>query len=214
MLSCVPDESDAACANCGKQGSDIVKLKNCTACRLVKYCGVDCQKAHRKQHKKACKQRAAELKGEGSDRVSTGKKQDSAMMMICGACERTLPEDSFSGEQRGLGQSSRRCEECVATGNQLVLMRKGRTRSEEDECTLCNLLLPIDLEQTAFQVCCMKKFCNGCFLAAAKRFRMDCPFCRAPDPEEDNQVLAMVQKRVDAGDPVAMWYLGDSYQKM
>jgi len=99
----------------------------------------------------------------------------------------------------------------VTAGNQLVLMRKGRTRSEEDECTLCNLLLPIDLEQTAFQVCCMKKFCNGCFLAAAKRFRMDCPFCRAPDPEEDNQVLAMVQKRVDAGDPVAMWYLGDSY---
>ena len=41
-----------------------MKLKNCTACRLVKYCGVGCQKAHRKQHKKACKQRAAELKDE------------------------------------------------------------------------------------------------------------------------------------------------------
>ena len=53
-----------SCANCGKHGSDVVKLKNCTACRLVKYCGVDCQKAHRKQHKKACKQRAAELKDE------------------------------------------------------------------------------------------------------------------------------------------------------
>ena len=53
-----------ACANCGKHGNDTVKLKNCTACRLVKYCGVDCQKAHRKLHKKACKQRAAELKDE------------------------------------------------------------------------------------------------------------------------------------------------------
>jgi len=49
-----------ACANCGKCASDTVKLKGCTACRLVKYCGVDCQKGHRKQHKKACKQRAAE----------------------------------------------------------------------------------------------------------------------------------------------------------
>ncbi|EJK76816.1 hypothetical protein THAOC_01400, partial [Thalassiosira oceanica] len=66
-MSCVPvAEVDVieACANCGKQGSDTVKLKNCTACRLVKYCGVDCQRAHRKQHKKACKQRAAELKDE------------------------------------------------------------------------------------------------------------------------------------------------------
>ena len=55
---------DEACANCGKTGGDTVKLKDCTACRLVKYCGVDCQRAHRKQHKKACKKRAAELKDE------------------------------------------------------------------------------------------------------------------------------------------------------
>ncbi|EJK57190.1 hypothetical protein THAOC_22795, partial [Thalassiosira oceanica] len=66
MSCCVPvaDVVNETCANCGKQGSDTVKLKNCTACRLVKYCGVDCQRAHRKQHKKACKQRAAELKDE------------------------------------------------------------------------------------------------------------------------------------------------------
>ncbi|EJK74163.1 hypothetical protein THAOC_04176 [Thalassiosira oceanica] len=65
-MSCVPvmDDDDEVCANCGKQGSDTIKLKICTACRLVKYCGVDCQRAHRKQHKKACKQRAAELKDE------------------------------------------------------------------------------------------------------------------------------------------------------
>ena len=66
MMSCVPDKGDGneACANCDKHGSDTVKLKYCTACRLVKYCGVDCQRAHRNQHKKACKQRAAELKDE------------------------------------------------------------------------------------------------------------------------------------------------------
>jgi len=66
-MSCVPvaDDGGKVCANCGKHSSDdTVKLKNCTACRLVKYCGVDCQRAHRKQHKKACKQRAAELKDE------------------------------------------------------------------------------------------------------------------------------------------------------
>ena len=66
-MSCVPvakDDGDEACANCGKQGSDTVKLKNCNGCFLVKYCGVDCQRAHRKQHKKACKERAAELRDE------------------------------------------------------------------------------------------------------------------------------------------------------
>ncbi|EJK65349.1 hypothetical protein THAOC_13799, partial [Thalassiosira oceanica] len=54
--SCVPAVAAAdVCANCGREGGDGVKLKNCTACLLVKYCGVDCQKAHRKQHKKLCK---------------------------------------------------------------------------------------------------------------------------------------------------------------
>ncbi|EJK46064.1 hypothetical protein THAOC_35290, partial [Thalassiosira oceanica] len=67
IMSCVPvaaDGGEEVCVNCGKQGSDTVKLKDCKACRLVKYCGVDCQRAHRKQLKKACKQRAAELKDE------------------------------------------------------------------------------------------------------------------------------------------------------
>ncbi|EJK48311.1 hypothetical protein THAOC_32904 [Thalassiosira oceanica] len=58
------DAPAEVCANCAIESSDAVKLKDCTACRLVKYCSVECQKAHRKQHKKACKLRAAELKDE------------------------------------------------------------------------------------------------------------------------------------------------------
>ena len=46
------------CAACGKAD---VSLKSCKACKLVKYCGVDCQVAHRPAHKKACRKRAAEL---------------------------------------------------------------------------------------------------------------------------------------------------------
>lgn len=48
------------CANCGKKAGDGNKLKNCTACYLVKYCSVDCQKAHRKIHKTVCLEKAAE----------------------------------------------------------------------------------------------------------------------------------------------------------
>ena len=46
------------CAACGTEG---VNLKSCNACHMVKYCNRDCQISHRKQHKKACKKRAAEL---------------------------------------------------------------------------------------------------------------------------------------------------------
>jgi len=49
------------CANCGKSEEENVNLKSCNACHMVKYCNRECQVAHRPQHKKACKKRAAEL---------------------------------------------------------------------------------------------------------------------------------------------------------
>lgn len=55
------DDKPNICANCGKGEEGSVSLKACTACKLVKYCNRECQIAHRPQHKKDCKKRAAEL---------------------------------------------------------------------------------------------------------------------------------------------------------
>ena len=52
------------CASCGVAGGDDIQLKRCTACHLVRYCSVKCQKDHRSKHKKECKKRAAELRDE------------------------------------------------------------------------------------------------------------------------------------------------------
>ena len=48
----------ACCAACGKSGDT---LQKCSACKSVKYCNVTCQKAHRKNHKKECRKRTAQL---------------------------------------------------------------------------------------------------------------------------------------------------------
>ena len=133
-------------------------------------------------------------------------------MKIYGACERELPDDSYSEEQRGLRQNIRRCEECATAGNQLVLMKKGRTKTEEDDCPICQLPLPLVRRKSTFRVCCMKEVCNGCVWAALKRGMRDCPFCRTPVPNE-SQSLALVRKRVDAGDPTANWFLGTKYEQ-
>ena len=157
MMNCVPAENDEVCANCGKHESDAIKLKSCNACHLIKYCGVDCQKAHRKLHKKACKQRVAELKDE-------------------------------------------------------QLYSQGHVRPEGDFCSICTLPMPLPMqEKSVFESCCMKRICKGCNVAAQKRGMHDCAFCRAPCPDNDADVLAMIQARAEKKDPVAIHFLGEKY---
>ena len=85
------DEAEAAdmmmcCASCGKAEVDNIKLKLCTACKLVKYCSVDCQKNHRPQHKKACKKRAIEIH---DDRLF--RQPDQSYLGECPICCLPLP---------------------------------------------------------------------------------------------------------------------------
>ena len=49
------------CASCGIAELNDNKLKECPTCDLVRYCSDKCQREHRRHHKAACKERAAEL---------------------------------------------------------------------------------------------------------------------------------------------------------
>ena len=146
-----------ACANCGKEGSDAVKLKNCTACFLVKYCGVDCQKIHRKLHKKACRERAAELKdeklyGQGHERAEVDfcticllavpfPMEDHASLrpcctkMVCNGC-------SLAAYKQGLSTTCPFCRESLAGHEREVLemiMKRVAVRDPEAICHLGDL---------------------------------------------------------------------------
>ena len=61
MSSAHDTAETTSCANCSKSEDGDVKLKRCTACKMVKYCCQGCQISHRPKHKRACKKRAAEL---------------------------------------------------------------------------------------------------------------------------------------------------------
>ena len=115
------------CAACGIKANDDIKLKKCTACHLVKYCGVKCQKEHRPQHKRECKKRAAELHDEILFKqpenshlgdcpicclpLSIGKNKASTLMtccsnMICKGC-------SYTNAMREIRDSlDQRCPYC------------------------------------------------------------------------------------------------------
>ena len=54
----------SVCASCGKGEEESIGLKKCSGCMSIRYCSAACQQAHRSQHKKECRKRAAELHDE------------------------------------------------------------------------------------------------------------------------------------------------------
>ncbi|EJK47614.1 hypothetical protein THAOC_33653 [Thalassiosira oceanica] len=132
-MSCIAVDGGPAdvCANCGKGssgGEGGVKLKDCTACRLVKYCGVDCQRAHRKQHKKACKQRAAELKDE--QLFSQGLERPERH--ICPICALPIP---LPMAEHSIFESC--CMKMICTGCTMAAQKRGMF-----DCAFCRTPMP------------------------------------------------------------------------
>ncbi|EJK51934.1 hypothetical protein THAOC_28848, partial [Thalassiosira oceanica] len=93
------------------------------------------------------------------------------------------------------------------------LLNEGHERWEGHRCPICFLFVGLPVgEHAKTNACCMKTVCNGCILAAELRGIYDrCPFCRTPHPTDEASALAMVQKRVDKRDAVAIYQLGQKY---
>ena len=88
MSSDREEAADEVCVNCGKSAGDEVKLKLCTACKLVKYCSVGCQKNHRPQHKRACKKKSREIR-----EAELFEQPDGNHLGECPICCLPLPSD-------------------------------------------------------------------------------------------------------------------------
>ena len=92
------------------------------------------------------------------------------------------------------------------------LYSQGHERPERHFCPICTLLIPLPMNgHSGFMACCMKLICNGCDLATRKRGMSDCAFCRAPEPDNEADSLAMMQARVEKKDPEAINHLGERY---
>ena len=93
------------------------------------------------------------------------------------------------------------------------LLNEGHERMEGDACTICYLYIGFPMhEHSRMNVCCMKRVCKGCALAARQRgIYVSCPFCRTSHPDDDASTLAMIQKRVNKRDAEAINHLAEQY---
>ncbi len=117
--------SGVVCASCGVAGVDNVKLKKCS-CGLVKYCGINCQKDHRPQHKKECKKRLAEL----HDKYLFTQ-PDISHWGECPICFLPLPLDARKSTLMGC------CCKLICTGCHCANLKREIEQGLQHRCAFC-----------------------------------------------------------------------------
>ena len=128
-MSTATDNNMTTCANCGRGEESTGDLKACTACKVVKYCNRDCQIAHRPEHKKACKERAAKLRDEALFK-------DPPQNEDCPICFLRLPT-LLSGWRHKTCCGKRICSGCIHAVNII---------DDEEKCPFCRSPAPIEEE--------------------------------------------------------------------
>eukprot|EP00979_Chaetoceros_neogracilis_P013212 scaffold3733_cov153-Chaetoceros_neogracile.AAC.1 len=85
-----------------------------------------------------------------------------------------------------------------------------------EDCPICYLRLPIEVDQCMYQSCCGKMLCYGCVdahsVVAADTERFKCVFCRSEGSYSDEESIERMKKRVEANDAQAMVNLGSYYR--
>ena len=129
-------EDDAVCASCGITALDNVKLKKC-ACKLVQYCGVECQKNHRPHHKKACKKRLAEVRDD-----LLFRQPNESYLGECPICYLPLPIDEEYGINRSTSKINSCCCKRICLGCSYANKLRAKKQAHHSKCPFCRESLP------------------------------------------------------------------------
>ena len=168
--------------SCSGCGKGGNTLKKCNGCRCVWYCDKKCQNKHRKVHKIECR-----------------------------------PIKIILDERGGK----------LDLGTELDVGPLGEVPLRE-ECPICMRVLPIHPSLHGYSNCCGKTICSGCGLQhqrkseeenqrqAAKKGQTlvplpTCAFCREPNADSEEEILARQRKRAGLLDPIALCNMAFDY---
>jgi len=79
------------------------------------------------------------------------------------------------------------------------------------DCPICFLRMPSLISGSTYMACCGKVICNGCIHAVKTRTekRSLCAFCRTPNATSKEKDIERMKKRVETGDPIAIYNIGN-----
>ena len=138
---------------------------------------------------------------------------DEIKLKTCAACK-SLRYCSVECQKKHWPHHKRACKKRMAELRDELLFRQPES-SNLGDCPICCLPLPLDPQQSLLSSCCSKAICIGCDHANKLRQRgllipqePSCAFCREPIATTKEEFDAMLMKRVEKNDPVAMQQMG------
>mmetsp|Transcript_16035 Transcript_16035/g.27287 ORF Transcript_16035/g.27287 Transcript_16035/m.27287 type:complete len:318 (+) Transcript_16035:274-1227(+) len=127
----------SCCASCGVTEVDDIKLMECAACDLARYCSDECLKDHIPQHKEACKKRMAELRDE-----LLFRQPESSHLGDCPICMTPLSLDLST---KSIVTSC--CSKEICNGCNYANQKREFEGKLERKCPFCRKLAPSTMDE-------------------------------------------------------------------
>ena len=124
-------------------------------------------------------------------------------------CNKEDSMENLTAAMGKLGGSGQRDTDDIISDKELF-----KPPPPEEDCPICNLLLPVLASGSAYMACCGKVICCGCAYAPVydnlgnEIIEEKCPFCRTPWPDSIEEYNERLQKRVELDDTEAIVKLG------
>jgi hypothetical protein len=153
--------------------------------------------------------------GDDSEEISENKKK-------CTSCELNIDVISTQTSNTDTNNNNNQTgtiDICFSTMDSLLKHDEALFKQPptNEDCSICFDRMPSLASGYSYMTCCGKEICTGCLYAPVydnrgnKVDNKKCPFCRSPWIASDDEYIERLQKRVEAGDPIAMNKLGRCY---
>lgn len=157
--------------------------------------------------------------------ANCGKEGNSDNMNTCNKCK-MVKYCNAACKKKHRHKHKKDCEEHV----RLAAEHAAKLHDEElfkqpptkEDCPICFQQLPLLHTGRRYKTCCGKEICSGCVHAPVfdgqgnlvdNDRQNECAFCRTPAPTSDEEAVKREKKRIETGDPIAIYNHGNYYRE-
>ena len=143
--------------------------------------------------------------------ANCGKEGGGDSMNTCNKCD-LVKYCNVACKKKHRPKHKKKCEKRAA---ELFDEKLFQEPPPPEDCPICFLPLPLNVDQVTFFSCCGKDICNGCIYAMRKTGGKNmklCPFCKAPPTRLPEEEVESIKKLMEKGHADAFNQLGGHYE--